>query len=34
MKKKYSKYNKNFLVPDGKNLGYKKIIKIVKNNFF
>ena len=34
MKEKYSKYNKNFLVPDGKNLGYKKIIKIVKNNFF
>ena len=33
-KKKYSKYNKNFLVPDGKNFGYKKIIKIVKNNFF
>ena len=33
-KKKYSKYNKNFLVPDGKNPGYKKIIKIVKNNFF
>ena len=33
-KKKYSKYNKKFLVPDGKNFGYKKIIKIVKNNFF
>ena len=33
-KKKYFKYNKNFLVPDGKNFGYKKIIKIVKNNFF
>jgi hypothetical protein len=33
-KKKYFKYNKNFLVPDGKNFGYKKVIKIVKNNFF
>ena len=33
-KKKYFKYNKNFLVPDGKNCGYKKIVKIIKNNFF
>ena len=32
--KNYSNYIKNYLAPDGKNLGYKKIIKTIKKRFF
>ena len=32
--KGYSNYIKKNIASDGKNFGYKKIIKIVKNNFF
>ena len=32
--KNYSNYIKNYIAPDDKNLGYKKIIKTIKNRFF
>ncbi len=33
-KEKYSDYIKSYLAPDGKNLGYEKIVKTIKRNFF
>ena len=34
VKKNYSNYIKPFIAPDGNNLGYEKIIKILKERFF
>jgi hypothetical protein len=34
VKKNYSNYIKSFIAPDGNNLGYEKIIKILKERFF
>ena len=33
-KKNYSNYINKYITPDGKNIGYKKIIKIIKKRFF
>ena len=33
-KKNYSNYINKYITPDGKNTGYKKIIKIIKKIFF
>ena len=32
-KKKYFKYNQNYLMPDGKTLGYKKILKTIRKKY-
>ena len=32
--KRYSNYTERNIAPDGENLGYKKIIKTIKNRFF
>ena len=33
-KKNYSNYIKSYIVPDGNNIGYEKIIKTLKERFF
>ena len=33
-KKNYPNYINKYITPDGKNIGYKKIIKIIKKRFF
>ena len=33
-REKYSSYTKKYINPDGKNLGYEKIVKTIKRNFF
>ena len=34
IKDNYSNYIKNYIAPDGDNLGYEKIINTLKNRFF